>query len=114
MKASLKLLVVVAFTTVANVALANVDKARNEKSSEVSAQIFSATQDMIYVQLEKAGEGKVLIQIYDQEGRVLHHESIKKDTKVLKRFDISSLPSGLYTYEVSNKAYTLRKKIEKK
>lgn len=113
MKASLKFLVVVAFTTLANVALANVDKANDEKSVAVKAQIFPAKNDMIYVQLEKAGKGKVLIEISDQEGHVLHSESIKEEVKVLKRFDISKLPAGSYTYEVSSEYYTLKKKIEK-
>lgn len=113
MKASLKLLVVVVFTTVANVALANVDKANEEKSAEVKAQIFSAKKDMIYVQLEKAGKGKVIIEISDLEGHVLHYEAVKEETKVLKRFDISNLPAGSYIYEVSNDYYSLRKKIEK-
>lgn len=113
MKASLKFLVVVAFTTVANVALANVDKANDEKSVEVKAQIFSSKQDMIYVQLEKAGKGKVMIEISDQNGHVLHSESVKEETKILKRFDISNLPAGSYFYEVSSEFYTLKKKIDK-
>lgn len=113
MKASLKFLVVVAFTTVANVALANVDKANDEKSVSIEAQIFSAKQDLIYVQLDKAGKGKVYIKISDQEGHVLHSESIKEEIKMLKRFDISKLPTGSYFYEVSSEYYTLKKKIDK-
>lgn len=113
MKASLKILVVVAFTTVANVALANVDRANDEKRVEVRAQIFSAKNDMVFVQLEKAGKGKVYIQISDQDGHVLHSESVKEEVKVLKRFDVSNLPAGSYFYQVTNENYTLRKKIEK-
>lgn len=113
MKASLKLLVVVAFTTVANVALANVDKAEKEKSAQIKAQIFSSKNDMIYVQLEKAGKGKAYIEISDLQGNVLHFESVKDETKILKRFDISKLPAGAYYYEVSSDYYTLKKKIEK-
>lgn len=113
MKASLNLLMVVAFTTVANVALANVDKAEKEKSAEVKAQIIPAKNDLIYVQLEKAGKGKVYIEISDLQGHVLHLETVKDETKILKRFDISQLPSGAYYYEVSSDYYTLKKKIEK-
>lgn len=113
MRASLKLLVVVAFTTVANVALAHVDKAEKEKSAEISAQIFSPKNDMIYVQLEKAGKGKVSIQISDIKGNIIHFESLEDQTKILKRFDISKLPSGVYFYEVSSEYYILKKKIAK-
>lgn len=104
---------VVAFTTVANVALANVDKADKEKSAQVKANIFPAKNDMIYVQLDKAGQSKVSIEIYDLQGNVLHSESIKDEIKVLKRFDISNLPTGSYVYKVSSEYYTLKKKIEK-
>ncbi|MEO9965114.1 MAG: T9SS type A sorting domain-containing protein [Reichenbachiella sp.] len=113
MKASLNLFLVVAFTTIANVALANVDRANDVKSTEIVAQIYPMKGDMIYVQLEKAGKGKVYIQISDLNGHVLHSESMKDDIRILKRFDISNLPSGSYIYEVSTDRYSLKKRIEK-
>lgn len=113
MKASLKLIAVVTLMTVVNVALAHVDKAGDETRTEVKAQIFEANNDMIFIQLEKAGKGNVKIRISDQNGQVLHTESVKDEVKVLKRFDISSLPAGSYIYEVNHSDYQLRKKIEK-
>ena len=114
MKASFKILLVALMTTVANVALAKVDRANDEKSAKVQAQIFSTNNDMVFVQLEMAGNGKVMIQISDEKGNVLHTESIKEETKILKRFDISNLPAGPYFYKVESEFYSLKKKIEKK
>lgn len=102
---------ILAFTTAA---LANVDKAGKKESTEVKANIFSHTNDMVYLQLVNPTDSKVRIVILDQKGETLHSETIKKDLSILKRFDISGLPSGLYSYKVSNEDYTVIRKIEKK
>lgn len=102
---------ILAFTTAA---LANVDKAGKKESTEVKANIFSHTNDMVYLQLVNPTNSKVRIVILDQKGETLHSETIKKDLSILKRFDISGLPSGLYSYKVSNEDYTVIRKIEKK
>lgn len=95
-------------------ALAHVDKAGKKESAEVKANIFAHTNDMIYLQLINPADSKVQIAIIDQKGVTLHSETVKQDMKVLKRFDVSNLPSGLYSYKVSNADYTVIKKIEKK
>lgn len=113
MKASLKFIAVATLMMVANVALAHVDKAGKESKAEVKAQIFEAANDLIYIQLEKAGKGNVQIKISDQKGHILHTEKVKDEVKVLKRFDVSRLPAGSYFYEVDHADYQLRKMIEK-
>lgn len=107
-------LTVIAVLALTTAALANVDKAGKKESAEVKANIFSHNNDMIFMQLDNPANSKVQIAITDQNGEVLHREVVNKDLKVLKRFDISNLPDGLYSYKVSNNSYTIIKKIEKK
>lgn len=108
---ALKLLVLT-ILTLSSAALANVDKAEKNKTIEAEAQIFSH-DDMIFVQLQNPVDSKLQLTIADQNGVILHKEIIKKDLKVLKRYDVSNLPAGLYSYKVSGDAYTVIKKIEK-
>ncbi|WP_420582598.1 T9SS type A sorting domain-containing protein [Reichenbachiella sp.] len=107
-------LTVVAFFALTTSALAHVDKAGKEERTEVKANIFSHSNDMVYLQLVNPADSKIQIAIIDQKGKTLHSETVKKDLAILKRFDVSALPSGLYSYKVSNKYYTVIKKIEKK
>lgn len=106
-------LTVIAIMTLTTAAFANVNEAGN-KESVVNAQIFSQSDDMVYMQLDNPADSKVKIVITDNDGTLLHIETIKKDMKVLKRFDVSELPSGLYSYKVTSDSYTIIKKIEKK
>lgn len=107
-------LTVIAILALTTAALAHVDKAGKKESAEVKANIFSHNNDMVFMQLENPADSKVQIAIIDQKGVVLHKETIKQDLKVLKRFDVSNLPDGLYSYKVYNDSYTVIKKIEKK
>ncbi|MEP2273985.1 MAG: T9SS type A sorting domain-containing protein [Reichenbachiella sp.] len=109
-------LTVIAILALTTAALANVDKAgkKESASAEVKANIFAHNNDMVFVQLENPADSKVKIVIVDQDGVTLHSETVKQDLKVLKRFDVSNLPSGQYSYKVSNDTYTVIKKIEKK
>ena len=109
---ALKLLVLT-ILTLSSAALANVDKVGKNKATEVEAQIFSHDDDMVFVQLQNPVDSKLQLTIADQNGVILHKEIIKKDLKVLKRYDVSNLPAGLYSYKVSGEAYTVIKKIEK-
>lgn len=107
-------LTVIAILALTTAALANVDKAGKKESAEVKANIFSHNNDMVFVQLDNPADSKIQIAITDQRGVVLHSETVKQDLKILKRFDVSNLPEGLYSYKVSNDSYTIMKKIEKK
>lgn len=111
MKATFKLFAIIAFLTVSGAALANVDKA--DKEIITDANIIRLNNDMVYVQLKKSASVKLNIVVKDQVGNVLHTEIVKGSTEMLKRFDISKLPSGIYTYEVYNKDYSLSKRIER-
>lgn len=106
---SLKLIMIVLL--LATVAKAN--DTEKGQSNTPEANIFTHGTDMVFVQLQNPINHKIKIAIVDQDGVVLHSETIKKDLKVLKRFDMSQLPSGQYSYRISSDSYAVSKKIEK-
>lgn len=106
-------LLVIATLTFSSVGMAEIHGASANDVSEVKANIFTQENGMVYIQVENPADSKVRITIKDEAGVILYGGKVKKD-KVMKRFDISNLPSGSYSYEVSNEDYSILKKIEKK
>ena len=106
-------LLVIATLTLSTAALAEIHSEAGE-TSEVKANIFTQDNGMVFIQLENPEDSKVKIAIRDKAGVLLHGETVKKDVKVVKRYDVSNLPAGTYSYEVSSADYTVKKKIEKK
>lgn len=107
-------LIVIASLILTTAALAKTEEAGKIEKKEVSTNIFSQSNDMVFLQLTNPSNSKIRIAILDQKGEVLHEEIIKEDLEILKRYDISKLPSGVYSYKVSNDSFTVVKKIEKK
>ncbi|SMD38133.1 Por secretion system C-terminal sorting domain-containing protein [Reichenbachiella faecimaris] len=106
-------LLVIATLTFSTVSMAEIHGAATKEVSEVKANIFTQNNGMVYIQVENPADSKVRIAIKDNAGVLLHGETVKK-TKMLKRFDISNLPAGTYSYEVNSADYSVMKKIEKK
>lgn len=108
---ALKLLVIALFA-LTTAAFANSEKDNNENSTNIKTQILSPKKNWVFVQVDKTKEQKVNIKISDKLGRVLYSQAVKKETKVLKKFDISNLPAGTYAYEVSSANYSFKKEIK--
>ncbi|MEP2025567.1 MAG: T9SS type A sorting domain-containing protein [Reichenbachiella sp.] len=107
-------LLVIATLTFSTVTFAEIHGVTATKeTSEVKANIFTQNNGMVLIQLENSTDGKVRIAIKDDAGVLLHGETVKKD-KTLKRFDVSNLPAGTYSYEVKSADYSVKKKIVKK
>jgi len=107
-------LLVIATLTFSSVATARTHSTDTNEVSEVKANIFAQSNGMVFVQLENPVDSKVKIAIIDQDGNLLHTETIKEDVRTVKRYDISNLPAGTYSYSVYSKDYSVKKKIEKK
>lgn len=67
----------------------------------------------ILVGFKKKPTEAVKINIYDTQGYVVYTERISKGDVKLKRFDISQLPAGEYSFEVTNKVYAESKSFTK-
>jgi len=109
---TLKSLVIVAALAITSVAFAKDNEVKSPK--ELDVKIMVQNDGKVLVGFEKLAEDKVAIKIYNQAGELVHNEIINDLTTVLKRFDLSHLPAGKYTYTVSNDEYSVSKVIEKK
>ncbi|UXX77702.1 hypothetical protein N7E81_10010 [Reichenbachiella carrageenanivorans] len=107
-------LLVIATLTISSAATAKIHGADTKETAEVKANIVTRSDDMIFVQLDNPVDSKVRIVITDEAGVTLHRETVKKDVKVVKRYDVSNLPAGTYSYTVYNDNYSIKKNIEKK
>lgn len=68
----------------------------------------------VSMKFEKLADEQVKINVYDRNGVRLHGEKVKGKTLVWKRFDMSNLPEGKYSFEVSNDIYLMKKTVEVK
>ncbi|UXX79245.1 T9SS type A sorting domain-containing protein [Reichenbachiella carrageenanivorans] len=107
-------LIVIATLTLSSVATAKIHGAGTKETEEIKANIVNRNDNMVFVQLENPVDSKVRIVITDEAGVTLYSETVKKDVKTVKRYDVSNLPAGVYSYKVYNGAYSIKKEIEKK
>lgn len=107
-------LLVIATLTLSTVTFAEIHGVETKEVSEVKANIFTQSNGMVFIQLDNPEDSKVRIAIKDERGVLLHSETVKKDIKTVKRFDVSNLPAGTYSYEVNSADYSVIKKIVKK
>ncbi len=86
---------------------------KNETASaELEVKIEAQADGKVIVGFEKLETEKVQIKIFSDLGLV-HSETVKDSKKILKRFDLSNLPAGRYSYTVTNGLYSVTKVIEK-
>jgi len=110
----MKTIAFIALITISNVSFALGGKSENAVSSELNVQIRSLEDGMILVKFDKKQGETVRVKILDSTGELLYNEKDKQNSKFAKRYNISALPSGKYTYVVANKVYSIRKVMEKK
>ena len=94
-------------------AFAKTGKFDETKTASIDVAIEKQISGKVLVGFEKFGSDVVKIKIYDNEGNTVYTERVKKATLMLKRFDVSELPTGEYTYEVSTPDYAVEKTYEK-
>ena len=84
-----------------------------EASLKLDVVIVEQRDGKILVGLKKKLTESVNINIYDGEGEKIYSFRVKKGELSLTRFDVSQLPDGEYTYEVTNRVYSEDKVITK-
>ncbi|WP_109833118.1 hypothetical protein [Reichenbachiella versicolor] len=84
-----------------------------EASAKLNIVIVEQNTGKVLVGFEKKETESVRINIYDPNGYRVYTERVKSGTVMLKRFDVSQLPAGEYSYEVTNYVYSEEKAIEK-
>lgn len=95
----------------ANCAVA-VDSTR-QYSEYLNVIVTVSDNDIVIVNFKKLDKEVVKIRILDDNNTQLHVETVKDKSSIFKRYDISNLPNGIYSFEVSNEVFLMRKKIFK-
>ncbi|MFY0650760.1 MAG: hypothetical protein JXQ96_01940 [Cyclobacteriaceae bacterium] len=83
-------------------------------SAYLDVKVTSLDNKMVQMSFKKLQEEKVQINIYDAYGVRVYDEKIQDKTAVLKKFDLSNLPAGSYSFEVSNDIYLMKRTVEVK
>ncbi|MEM9001728.1 MAG: hypothetical protein AAGB24_15820 [Bacteroidota bacterium] len=120
MKTVLKFTVVMAIMLGATASLANKsEKILGKKVSEVEERILTFDLDPVFIKkgdkllmnlLNLDGE-KVVIRVFDSEGRLLFSETIKNDLVVEKAFNFEKAYSDNYTVQVIDNKKTFEEKV---
>ncbi|WP_109833120.1 hypothetical protein [Reichenbachiella versicolor] len=84
-----------------------------EASLKLDVVIVEQNNGKVLVGFYKKPTEAVRINIYDSDGFKLYSERVAKGKVMLKRFDMSQLPDGDYSYEVTNRVYSEEKIITK-
>lgn len=88
-----------------------------ESSQYLDVKITLNDKNIVFVNFEKKADELVKIKISDRAGTLLHTERVEDKTAILKRYNISKLPEGTYSFEVSNEVsnevYLMRQKLPK-
>ena len=67
--------------------------------TEISIRKSDAEKQTM-IRVTNLSEGTAVLRLKDAQGRVLHREAIKGQHAYMKKYNMSSLPSGEYTIEV--------------
>ena len=78
----------------------NVQAADDDKT-QLSVMALQGEKKAVVRVVNLSGEPASVLRIKDQQGRVLYKESIGNGQVYAKRYDFSTLPSGVYAIEVS-------------
>ncbi|PIB36647.1 hypothetical protein BFP72_15180 [Reichenbachiella sp. 5M10] len=115
MKTTMKTLAVIAMVAMSTFTFAkgNGGKSEKEVSPELDVRIVAVDESNVAVTFAKLEGEEVKVKIYDAFGALVHKEKETEGTAFLKKFNMSALPSGEYTYMVANDLYSVKKVITK-
>ena len=66
-------------------------------STYLDVKVTPLENKMVRMSFQKLQSEKVRIKIYDQYGTRVYNEQVNDKTAVLKKYDLSKLPSGKYS-----------------
>lgn len=115
MKTTIKTLAIAGLVAMSTLTFAEGKEGKEEAkvSPELKVRITELDENNIAVMFAKLDGEEVKVKIYDAYGALMHTEKKTEGTEFLKKFDISALPTGEYTYMVANDMYAVKKIITK-
>ncbi|RYC68337.1 T9SS type A sorting domain-containing protein [Spirosoma sordidisoli] len=107
MKTLITAFVVALSLTVASVAPASANPitrpTRPASVASYQSGVYTTAEGKVQIGLDKQLGGKVSIRLVNSQGKELYQEQVgKRQQQVRLRLDVSSLPDGSYTVEISN------------
>ncbi|UXP33136.1 T9SS type A sorting domain-containing protein [Reichenbachiella agarivorans] len=115
MKTTFKTIAIAVMVAMSTLSFAgkNGEKAEKAVSAELAVRIVAVDEASVAVIFAKLEGEEVKVKIYDAYGALVHTEKETEGTSFTKKFDISALPAGDYTYMVANDLYSVKKVIAK-
>ncbi len=95
---------------ISSVAVAGGNK-KVENSDYLNVKVTPLGNKSVYMNFEKLEGEKVQITIYDANGVKVYGEKVKDQTEVKKKYNLSKLPAGKYSFEVANDVYLMKKTV---
>ncbi|MCE7039933.1 T9SS type A sorting domain-containing protein [Dyadobacter sp. CY312] len=92
---------------------ANAEDKESKKSAAFGTGIYMMKSGNINLSVEKFNDKQTVIQLENEKGEILYREVTgKRVTKFRRSLDISTLPAGNYTIEVTSDGQTQSKNLE--
>ncbi|WP_147407491.1 hypothetical protein [Reichenbachiella sp. MSK19-1] len=117
MKTTIKTIAIAGLVAMSTLSFAGNKGEKSEKevkvSPELDVRIVELNESSVAVTFAKLEGESVKVKIFDAYGVLMHTEKQSEGKAFLKRFDVSALPAGDYTYMVANEMYAVKKVITK-
>ena len=85
----------------------------NDNVHYVDVKVKANEKKMVYVNFAKLQGKTVNIRVFDDAGELIHTEKIDRNDAVLKKYNLSDIPNGPYSFEVVD-TQMLRTKFDQK
>ncbi|WP_044172392.1 hypothetical protein [Flectobacillus major] len=113
MKTFAKTFAIAFLSVVSFVTFANNDTNAPNKTKTFEIGMFQSKNSLkMNLMLEKVTDKRISIVLKDEDGRVLHQETVaKKVPSYCGKFDMSELQDGVYTFEITDGTEKIIKKV---
>lgn len=85
--------------------------AKKDNQYSYQAAINLHHGNLVAVQFMKPSDQKVTVTIKNEQGKIVHHESIKKHDLLVKKYNLDAFPHGTYQVIVKNGDAVTKKAI---
>ncbi|MFY0606170.1 MAG: hypothetical protein JXR10_05615 [Cyclobacteriaceae bacterium] len=74
------------------------------QKANTSGRVLPSTHNSFKIIYTKSGDSNVKIKLRDAEGAIIHIDKVESNDGFMKRYDLSQLNSGTYSFEVLDKS----------
>ncbi|SDL76249.1 hypothetical protein SAMN05421823_10851 [Catalinimonas alkaloidigena] len=103
---TLTTLLVTGLLTVAGVRAQDALPAQHQDDIVIALSVDDASVYRLYYPISDGDKAKVKVSVYNEEGGHLYTDRIHSQRTFVRRYNLSQLPSGEYTFKIKNKEET--------